>query len=347
MIPLDEYRFRTMRLSGHDSLARVPVYGGNRFAGTWLGRLPVPLPADMMQGIDSQMLDFERGVSSFLRGRWSPTGWWYYYLYAWAVKMPLGTWLLLATSLGATCCVRNISAAWRDEVVVLAPFLSMFILVSSQTGCSVHSRYAIPALPFLFIWISKLGRAFLLRRRGVALLTAVAFAWSVASSLVVYPHSISYFNELAGGPRHGARHLLDSNIDWGQDLYCLQDWLREHPHLRLDGLAYHGSTDPQLSGIPETPLPPRGPGYQGGSHASETDAIGPQPGWYALSVNHLYDVSRQFSYFLRYQPTAMAGYSIWIYHITPADAARVRRELGLADVAPQRNPEITDEGAGR
>ena len=77
-------------------------------------------------------------------------------------------------------------------------------------------------------------------------------AYTVVSSLSIYPHSLSYFNELAAvlptpadasypkpyeehgehgglwptikdavaaGPRNGPRHLLDSNIDWGQDLY--------------------------------------------------------------------------------------------------------------------------------
>jgi hypothetical protein len=50
-------------------------------------------------------------------------------------------------------------------------------------------------------------------------------AWSVGSSLWYYPHSLSYFNELVGGPMGGPKHLLDSNIDWGQDLFYLKDWL--------------------------------------------------------------------------------------------------------------------------
>ena len=38
---------------------------------------------------------------------------------------------------------------------------------------------------------------------------------AVGSSLAIYPHSLSYFNELAGGPTKGHYHLIDSNIDWG------------------------------------------------------------------------------------------------------------------------------------
>jgi hypothetical protein len=42
--------------------------------------------------------------------------------------------------------------------------------------------------------------------------------WFVSSSLWIYPHSLSYFNESIGGPLNGPRHLLGSNVDWGQDL---------------------------------------------------------------------------------------------------------------------------------
>ncbi|NQT14620.1 MAG: hypothetical protein HQ582_17820, partial [Planctomycetes bacterium] len=58
-----------------------------------------------------------------------------------------------------------------------------------------------------------------------------------------------------------------------------------------------------------------------------------RPGWYALSVNHLYDRSRQYRYFLRFEPVAMAGYSIYIYHITLDEANGVRRELGPPELA--------------
>jgi hypothetical protein len=61
--------------------------------------------------------------------------------------------------------------------------------------------------------------------------------WSIASSLGVYPHSLSYFNELVGGPANGHAHLLDSNIDWGQDLLLLKEWLDAHPEASPLGLA--------------------------------------------------------------------------------------------------------------
>ena len=63
----------------------------------------------------------------------------------------------------------------------------------------------------------------------------------------------------------------------------------------------------------------------------------PKPGWYALSVNYIYGRDRQYRYFLNFEPAAMAGYSIYIYHITLEEANRVRRELGLAELTAGTN----------
>lgn len=59
---------------------------------------------------------------------------------------------------------------------------------------------------------------------------------------------------------------------------------------------------------------------------------GPKPGWYALSVNYIYGRSQQYRYSLHFQPAAMAGYSIYIYHIALDEANRVRKELGLPEL---------------
>jgi hypothetical protein len=184
LTPLRNYRFQTMLFTGCKSLAEVPAGGANRFDGTLLGYLPVPLPSNFIQGIDTQRLDFERGLPSYLRGEWSDHGWWHYYLYALLVKTPLGTIGLFLLAVFCTFFQKGYNASWRDEMVILLPGITLLVFVSSQTGFSVHSRYIIPALPFFFIWISKVGKAFSLKRPVVATLTSVLLAWSVLSSFM-------------------------------------------------------------------------------------------------------------------------------------------------------------------
>ena len=301
---LGSFRFQTATLSGVDSLHDVPSGGGNRFNGTLLGYFPMPLPANYIQGIDTQKLDFERGLPSYLRGEWSDHGWWYYFLYALLIKTPLGTLGLFALAIFCSLFFGSTNAAWRDEMVVLLPGLAILVLVSSQTGFSVHSRYVIPALPFFFVWMSKVGKAFELRHRSLAVAVVLLLAWSIGNSLWVYPHCISYFNEIVGGPRNGPKHLLDSNIDWGQDLFQLEKWCKDHPEIENLSVAYWGSYPIDLTSIPTKGIPPLGE---------------PELGWYAVSVNNLFGQEKQYDYFLDFEPAARIGYSIYIYQIGEED----------------------------
>jgi hypothetical protein len=347
---LGDYPFRSRLLVGLTGAAVRSAEQQSLSPRAWLGSIYVPLPWDYLLGIDDQRCDFETKFPIYLRGEWRKGGWWYYYLYALAVKMPLGTWGLVFLALGVTAFGRGYSPGWRDELAIAAPALSVLVLVSSQTGVS-YLRYALPIFPFAVVWTSRIARAAELAHVQIAVVAAAALAWSVASSLWVYPHSLAYFNELAGGPRNGHSHLIDSNIDWGQDLLYLKRWLDNNPRARPLGLAYFGFFDPCAAGINYS-LPPVA--FDCGKTADRPIglSLGPLPGWYAISVNYLRGIQfaapdgrgglvpvdgPYYEYFLRFRPVAMAGFSIYIYHITPDDANRVRRELGLPELPSTTN----------
>ncbi|MGM0487599.1 MAG: ArnT family glycosyltransferase [Planctomycetota bacterium] len=351
---LERFQFKSVMFSGCKSLAAAPAEGTNRFTETWLGKLRVPLPAAMVQGIDEQRFDFERGLPSYLRGKWKRHGWWYYYLYALAIKMPLGTLVLMVLAVGATFVGHGRRISWRDEMVVVLSGVAVLMFVSSQTGFSIHSRYVIPVLPFLFVcvskvaWLLELG-AFTPTRIGVAAIIVASLMWSVFSSLWSYPHSLSYFNELVRGPKNGGGHLLDSNIDWGQDLLYLKDWLDEHPEVILDGMACYSSYPPSFVGIARAPLPPPWCDTHTQRSSRSIANAGPRVGWFAISITHLNRADQRYRSFRRLEPTAMAGYSIYIYHITQRDANRVRRELGLPELPEdwqhEQEPATLDDNA--
>lgn len=311
-----------------EGVARLP---GNRFAGTWLAELPIPVPKNYLLGIDRQNWEFETGFWSYLAGEWRFGGWWYYYLYALAIKVPLGTWLLLLVALGLCLFSRKSTSSWRNELMLLTPIIVVLTLASLQTGFNHHMRYVLPIFPFVFIWISKVARVLDHKYWAASALVAAALAWSLASSLWVFPHSLSYFNELVGGPKGGHAHLHDSNIDWGQDLLYLKQWLEQHPESQPIGLAYSlpiWLVDPKDLGIDYT-VPPYGVNADFTIAPNLPGATGPMPGWYAICVRRLRDRGKEYEYFLQLQPVAMAGYSIYIYHITLEDANRVRAESGL------------------
>lgn len=230
--------------------------------------------------------------------------------------------------------------AFRDELILLLPAILTFVAVSSQTGFSKHLRYVLPCVPYVFVWVGAIAQ--LLDKpmprititagrhspfvRGLAArkwqlatgVVIVALTWSVVSSLWIYPHSLSYFNEFVGGPEHGHEHLLGSNVDWGQDLRYFAWWQEEHPEAKPLYLMYQ-CFDSNDVGVC-VPPPPKA--------WDSTDLRNYQPGWYAVGINSLFTDAwiasgrgrrgRGFgtpSPLLSLEPNARAGYSIVIYHL--------------------------------
>ncbi len=309
---LGEYEFISPTLS--EQTTRVT---GNRFRDSMWASLPVPLPENCVLGIDFQKCEFDQRQASFLAGEWRQGGWWYYYVYAMAIKMPLGTWLLLLLAGGAAICSKRYRANWHEELQILLPAAVILVFVSSQTGFNHHLRYVLSAFPFLFIYLSRLGRAFEGRKTVLAVVTAFLFAWGATSSLWAYPHSLSYFNELVGGPHGGHWHLNHSNTDWGQDLLFLKKWADRHAESAEMGLALdYTIMDPQLLGLPAL-LPPPDPAHEAAFGPGMV--VGPQPGWYAVSVNQLHSRTQEYRYFQRFDRVASVGYSVYIYHLQPSD----------------------------
>jgi hypothetical protein len=332
---LRDYDFVSRSFAGTEQFAES-LGGGNRFSKSWLGSIPVPLPANYLLGIDLQRRDFEQyGGDAFIGGSWSNNGWWYYYLYALSLKVPLGTLAILIIASTARLWT-NVTARPIDELYLLSPAIAILALVSSQTEINEHMRYVLPVFPFFFIWAGRIATPLTkirLRQLNLQRITSriplpltmggVALCWSIISSMMTYPHSMSYFNEIAGGPMAGREHLVHSNVDWGQDLLYLKGWLADHPEVAPLHLAYFGGFDPSNIGID----------YVAPIHikrkTKESYAEFP-PGWYAISVNFLqgleqdapnghggtFHVTREmFRPFRQLKPTAMAGYSISIFHI--------------------------------
>jgi hypothetical protein len=50
----------------------------------------------------------------------------------------------------------------------------------------------------------------------------------LAECASITPDYLAFFNALSGGPGNGPHYVVDSNIDWGQDVKKLARWLRAH-----------------------------------------------------------------------------------------------------------------------
>lgn len=368
LIRLDQIPFVSRSLKPASESTEPPA--ANRFAGTVVGAVPVPVPALYLQGIDVQKMVFEKPAiygPSYLMGEWKEGGWWHYYIIAILVKEPLALLALLLMAVWAASRITGVPVdgpgqagpgpsgrviGWREQMLLLLPAALVFLLISSQTGFNRHLRYVLPAYPFAIIFASQVAcpAAALPWLRW---LIRGLLVWLVVSTSVQAPDAMSYFNEAAGGSRHGSRWLLSSNVDWGQDYYRLLEWQEAHPEVTELHLAAYSSYDPAVLGIRYTMPAPFDSGFP--EHTDAQGNRGPQPGWHAVSVNILKGDRKSvwnglgrrppyfhnFRYFEHFTPVDRCGDSLVIYRITPEDADRVRRDL----IAKEREafPELSSE----
>jgi 4-amino-4-deoxy-L-arabinose transferase-like glycosyltransferase len=244
--------------------------------------VPVPLPFAYVQGLDMTARDSRAAGWSYLRGRYSQTGFRSYFFWAFLVKVPIATQilLLLAAGLWASGRVRVPGA----EEFLLVPVLFLAAYFSLLFRLDIGLRYLLPIFPFLFVFAGRVatGRA----RLGTAAVAALA-AWLAVSSAAIHPHYLAYFNEIAGGPRGGSRWLIDSNLDWGQD----EAWVRE---------VYAARSPVQVLFDPGSPV-------AGRVAMGETKLVGLDP------------AAHERAAWLRdhFRPIAVIGHSWKVFDVTP------------------------------
>ena len=208
-------------------------------------------------------------LPQFLLGHFSTTGWPQYYLVAFLLKTTIPAILLFVIAL--VIGIRTRSFAF----FALLLFVVMFMAVAAAGHLDLGIRYVLPIYPFVYAATSLgLGP----RASGLGWLVAVLLLWHVGENVAAYPSYISYFNESIGSKRNADKFLIDSNLDWGQDLRRLDAWCREH-HVDRITLHYFGGADPAFDLRFAKPVLLRGPGY-----------VALPKGWFALS-RHLYRVS--------------------------------------------------------
>jgi 4-amino-4-deoxy-L-arabinose transferase-like glycosyltransferase len=222
---------------------------------------PVPAPV-FIRGM-AELIEVNRvGFAGYAMGEWSLRGWWWYFPLALALKTTLGTLLLLA--------VGGVFA-WRVRGFVESLVASAAILaLSTTTHVDIGIRYILPIYVPLSVAMAAAVVAMLRRPQKAARGVAIALlSWHLVASAIAHPDYFPYFNELA--QPDPSRYLVDSNLDWGQDVLRLRDEVRRRKIDQL-AVAVFGAAD-----FDRLAFPP---------HAY-VDAMTPVHGWVAVS-DHVY-----------------------------------------------------------
>ncbi len=279
------------------------------------------LPTDFVMGILSQYVHNRFGHATSLFGMHAQHGWPYYFIAAFALKVPIPILILSVASLG-WCGYRAI--ALRDpRCILLFAAFAIYLVYCSFSRIAIGVRYLLPAYPLLFIMAGAMLDAMLRtpRTRIAGLVTAaIALLWSAAETVRTYPDYMSYMNAFAA-PQPSWHYLSDSNVEWGDDVRALAAFLRERGETKVQGafmnsslLEFYGFEfvdllNPATVALPTTRYVALGASYLNGS------ALTPAP-----VRGEMLNAQQRVNYFDAYrrqQPERIIGGSIYVFRIGP------------------------------
>lgn len=288
------------------------------------------------------------GNTTYYLGEVSAEGARSYFPVVYLIKEPLAYILMVIFGLFLALkhCVQHCRGReikyWRRDFIDLIknnPAETGMILVifvywvfSIRSRLNIGVRHILPTIPFIYAltarqianWIkggimeripnyNGFWRLLVLywKRIKRSFMIIILFIWAILTVIFVYPSFLAYFNEIAGGPDNGYKWVVDSNLDWGQDILRLAQYI-ETNNIKTIKLDY-------FSGAPAEY-------YIKTAKIISYNREVPQKGWFAVSStiymgacrggapNCKYK-ERAYTWLDSYKPIAKIGYSIFVYQI--------------------------------
>ncbi len=242
------------------------------------------LPEGWLYGATSTVLRLVSGRVCFLAGNCGITGFRLFFPLAFAIKSTLPMFLVLGLAVASVWrAARETGASERGDtlrqtgwrVAPLMVLLAVYWTVAIRSQLNIGLRHLFPVYPPTLILAGASARLFDFRKRGnmaptsnekaavrkgrmESILLGALLLWHAAASVWIRPHYLAYFNELIGGPKEGWNYLVDSSLDWGQDLPGIRQWLDAHGENRPERsfISYFGVADLAYYGVRATPIGP-------------------------------------------------------------------------------------------
>jgi len=272
----------------------------------------------------------------YFLGKVSTVGRKAYFPVVYFIKEPLAWWGLVAIAMIAIATrvksfklkVSSLMKRHFEEFAMLS-WVGLYWTISIYSKTNIGLRHLLPVYPFTIMLASgqlskiverlkfkvKSGSSNFLLFTFYFLLVSL-LGWYVWESISIYPYYLTYFNQTVGGPQGGYRYVVDSNLDWGQDLKRLAQW-REKNNIGKIYLDYFGWADQQYY------LKHDWNWIVSGRFKSVADFLreNPQGGYLVVSANYYMnsrgDADKSYAWLDAYKPITIIGNSIFVWYLEP------------------------------
>lgn len=274
------------------------------------------------------------GNTTYFMGEIRNWAWPQYFPIVYFIKEPLPFWGLVVVVLlflAAKFRPANIkylikrTVHWgRNHFTELTMLLWMtaYWITSIRSNLNIGVRHLMPVYGFTFILVAgqlvKIGREINYKKLAVAYWSFVVAlcGWYLYENLKVYPYYLTYFNQVAGGPEGGHLYVVDSNLDWGQDLRRFADWVNRKQINKIS-FDYFGWSDQTYF------LKDKLVWIWAGKYKSAREFLvdNPDGGYIAVSASFFMgsrgNPETSYAWLDNYKPVTVIGNSIFVWYIPP------------------------------
>jgi hypothetical protein len=195
------------------------------------------VPTYYLFGIYNIELHNHFGHATSLLGQYNDLGWWYYFPVAFALKTTIPFLLVAVVALGW--------AVWRlirrdQRFLWLVVPVGIYLAISLTSHINIGIRHFLPVYPFLFIAGGALLAQLLQKRRNIGIAVLVLLLGCMGFEAVrTFPNYTPYMNQLASSHPH-YYYLSDSNVEWGDDIGALADYLKARGETKVSAALSAG-----------------------------------------------------------------------------------------------------------
>lgn len=255
------------------------------------------------------------GQQSYLHGEFRDTGWWYYFPTAILIKTPIPTLLaflvVLMVAVGWMIRAKRNGFTWRELytksdrtwfIFLAVPIV--FLGISMSSHLNLGWRHVMPIYPYFFVLAGSIISPHILTNKKLRLtIPLLAVLFLIIGQIKTFPNELGYFNGLIGGSAQGKNWLLDSNLDWGQDLPKLATYMKNN-NIDTMPFAYYGWAEV--------------PAFVTTTKLQKNDEVkinGIPHGLVAISVGQLISPENNYNWIKTYTPIKTLGSTIYIYRL--------------------------------
>ena len=301
----------------HGLITNIINYGSSVFPYSYL--------KDLAAVISMYSSETSTIGGGYLMGEYNKEGWWYYLILAFIIKtpIPLLIFILIAIYSSFFPAYKQVdentyshfsAERFKNALFILIPLIifPLYFMFHNTVG---GLRYLLPSFPFLFVFISRIFNVNIKRSIFIMLIILLS-GWYVLESILIFPNYTAYFNQLIGGSPNGYKYLQGADLDSGQDLPLLKEYVNKNGISNLK-LAYYGTPDPYYYlnftclACPVCPI---------SIEAECPLRCEPNYGLIAVSASllqntpHLKNINC-FDWIKAYKPLKQIGYTLFIYNI--------------------------------